>query len=293
MSTPARPEAAVPPSAELPLQKLDFETGAALEKELRFFAETDLAERHYAQLRSPDRLKKWIEASTEYVDLAEIARGLPPATRALDVGAGLGFVSAYLAVEGCSVTAVDPSPASCRNMAGFFRDLGQRVSLVCGTGEAVDQLAGRFDLVLFWASLHHCDDPVRALRNARKVLAPGGRVVLFEPVLRFYRSKRWFHRMMETDPAKIGHYGGNEHIYRHGEYVDMVRAAGLRVLVDRPSRRYGLEPTRAPWDNAPRWLAKRVYYRAMRRLAGAPDLATRPLLLLSLLNPLIVADAGA
>ena len=46
----------------------------------------------------------------------------------------------------------------------------------------VDAVGGPFDLVLVGAILQHLRDPVRALENVRRVLAPGGRAVLVETV---------------------------------------------------------------------------------------------------------------
>src|SRR5205807_2378249 len=103
-----------------------------------------------------------------------------------------GVTSAYLALMGHEVTAVEPSLDLCREMKEHFSRLGIPAYIVNGTGEELHQLSTTFDAAVFYSSLHHCDDPVRALRNVHGRLKPGGAVVLFEPVLKFYRSKKWF-----------------------------------------------------------------------------------------------------
>jgi hypothetical protein len=65
-------------------------------------------------------------------------------------------------------------------------------------------------------------------------LKEGGIVLaLNEPILKFYRSKESFYRQMEQDPVSVGHYGGNEHIYYHNEYIDLLKKAGFKHLESR------------------------------------------------------------
>jgi 2-polyprenyl-3-methyl-5-hydroxy-6-metoxy-1,4-benzoquinol methylase len=240
-------------------------------------------------MRTQHDLVHWVDGNADYADLRTVVERVS-GKRVLDVGVGSGITSAYLAALGSRVTCVEPSAEICAAMEPFFERLELEISIVCGTGESIDQIGEEFDSVVFWSSLHHCDDPFTALKHASAVLRPGGLVFLFEPVLRFYRSKKWFYRMLETQPGKVGHYGGNEHIYRYHEYVEMLRAAAFTVVAAQPSRKYAMRPKRASWDTGARWLMKRAYYRGVRSVAVTASPVTRLLLRASILTPLLAGQ---
>ena len=154
--------------------------------------------------------------------------------RILDIGVGLGESSFALASKGHVVTCVEPSADHCQWIARYADMFGIRLTVVEATAEALDQLAGEFDVCMFNASLHHCDDPLRALENCYTRLRSGGTILLLnEPILKSYRSKAWFHRMLREQPLAMGHYGGNEHTYYYREYREMLRAAGFANIADR------------------------------------------------------------
>lgn len=102
------------------------------------------------------------------------------ATRILDVGCGTGALAAA-AVErwpGARVTGVDASAAM---LAVASRELGDldgttrdRVSLVQATADRLPFADGDFDIVLTAFVLQLVPSRYRALREARRVLAPGG-----------------------------------------------------------------------------------------------------------------------
>jgi SAM-dependent methyltransferase len=156
------------------------------------------------------------------------------ALRILDIGVGLGASSLVLASKGHLVTCVEPSSDYCEWIAHYAEMFGLRLTVVEATAEALNRLDGEFDVCLFNASLHHCDDPLLALRNCYGRLRPGGTILLInEPVLKIYRTKTWFYRMLREQPLVMGHYGGNEHTYYYGEYRNMLSAAGFTNIADR------------------------------------------------------------
>src|SRR5262249_36606797 len=59
-----------------------------------------------------------------------------------------------------------------------------------GDGEFLPFLDGVASYVIYDGSLHHCIDYPGALREAVRVLAPGGTLILFEPVT------SWFSQLM-------------------------------------------------------------------------------------------------
>lgn len=151
--------------------------------------------------------------------------------RVLDVGVGRGQSSMYLALQGYEVVAIEPNLRFCSILESEANRFGLHVTPCHGVAEDINKIDAQFDAVFFNASLHHCDDPRRALRFAFDRLKPGGKIFLVnENFLRPWRSKAWFQRMLVKDPTAMGHYGGNEHAYHNWDYAAMLRAAGFNDL---------------------------------------------------------------
>lgn len=112
--------------------------------------------------------------NTHNLTLEAVGRG----KRVLDVGCATGYFAQFLAAErGCDVQGLEPDPVA----AGVARQrLGDRVT-VGGSELLLDYAPGSFDVVVFADVLEHLVDPGQALRDARRLLAPGGRVVASIP----------------------------------------------------------------------------------------------------------------
>jgi SAM-dependent methyltransferase len=99
--------------------------------------------------------------------------------RILDVGCGTGanllLLSKYGDAEGVDVS--EDALAFCR-----ARGL-ENVKL--GAGEDLPYEDGTFDLVTAFDVVEHMDDDVAGLKEMRRVLRPGGRVLLFVPTFMF------------------------------------------------------------------------------------------------------------
>jgi SAM-dependent methyltransferase len=93
----------------------------------------------------------------------------------LDVGCGTGANLMLLSNFG-DAEGVDISPDALE----FCRERGlQRLSL--GAAESLPYEDGKFDLVTAFDVVEHMDDDVAGLREMRRVLTPGGRILLFVP----------------------------------------------------------------------------------------------------------------
>ena len=99
--------------------------------------------------------------------------------RILDVGCGTGanllMLSKYGEAEGVDIS---------EDALAFCRERGlDRVRL--GAGEKLPYDDGTFDLVTAFDVVEHMDDDLAGLREMRRVLRPGGRVLLFVPTFMF------------------------------------------------------------------------------------------------------------
>ncbi len=101
-----------------------------------------------------------------------------PAVRALDLGCGDGTFTALLAGAGAEVVGVDVAAAALERARTGHRGLDFRQVPLDGLLPFDDS---RFDLV--WASevIEHVADTARWLSEVRRVLAPGGRLLLTTP----------------------------------------------------------------------------------------------------------------
>jgi SAM-dependent methyltransferase len=101
-----------------------------------------------------------------------VERAVPRGARALDVGCGTGRLSLALAKnEGARVWGVDPSP----EMLAVARAKGVHVKQA--RAESLPFKDAWFDAVVFHLVVHLVDRPA-AFAEARRVLAPGGRIAI-------------------------------------------------------------------------------------------------------------------
>jgi ubiquinone/menaquinone biosynthesis C-methylase UbiE len=99
------------------------------------------------------------------------ARVVAPDPVFLDLGSGTGFLSSRALALFARVIAVDISPA----MLARIED--PRVERICSATESLPLEDGSVHMVGAFATLHHLYNPLESLREAHRVLAPGG--VLF------------------------------------------------------------------------------------------------------------------
>ena len=102
--------------------------------------------------------------------------------RLLMVGLGPGTDLMFLPPAVTSVAAVEPEPAMRRMASALARRRGIAVDIVDGIGESIPFPDNSFDSVHVGLVLCSVDDVAATLGEIRRVLAPGGRLVVLEHV---------------------------------------------------------------------------------------------------------------
>jgi SAM-dependent methyltransferase len=184
------------------------------------------------------RLRPWLE--------------LHPGDRVLDVGAAQGVTVAAFRRAGFDARGVEPF-APARETAGRLQELtGVPLDIRAGYAEDLPFDEGYFRYVHAISLLEHVDDPVGALREAYRVLEPGGGIYLKTGgVLNPFRQGEidgfplfpWYPRPLQRRimywardhrPHLVGHTPRPAiHFFHHRELRGWFRDVGYRTVVDR------------------------------------------------------------
>ncbi|MBT8194319.1 MAG: class I SAM-dependent methyltransferase [Acidimicrobiia bacterium] len=126
----------------------------------------------------------------------------PPPAVVLDIGGGPGVYANWLAAAGYTVHLRDPMPRHIDEAMASAHPGSPLASATVGDARDLDFDDASADAVLLLGPLYHLtglDDRLRALREARRVLRPGG-VVLAAGVSRFASALDGLWRNLPADP---------------------------------------------------------------------------------------------
>lgn len=112
--------------------------------------------------------------SRELIKRAQVWKG----DRVLDVACGTGIVACRIAATGATVTGLDAAADRIERAKQRASEEGVGVKWLEGTAEALPFRQPAFDLVTCQYGLPFFSDRALALREMRRVIAPGGRVVI-------------------------------------------------------------------------------------------------------------------
>ena len=140
----------------------------------------------------------------------------------LEIGAGTGLNLPHYE-RATRVIAVEPDQSMGRRLRKRAPEAKVPVEVVAGSAESLPYEDGAFDTVVVTFMLCSVSDPQTALTEIRRVLKPGGRLVLLEHVRGDARLARWQDRFTPLN-RKVG---GN--CYLNRETKNEVGAAGFDV----------------------------------------------------------------
>ena len=148
-------------------------------------------------------------------DLASVS----DADRVVDVGCGPGTAVREAARRGARVTGVDPAPVMLRLARTLTRN---RLTITWAEGAAEDLREPDGSATIVWslATVHHWRDVTAGLAEARRVLAPGGRLLAIErrvrPGATGLASHGWTDQQAESFAAQCRAAGFDSvHVEKH------------------------------------------------------------------------------
>jgi SAM-dependent methyltransferase len=122
-----------------------------------------------AWFRAPDHDSYWLYHREQFFDLLP-----PPGRLTLDIGCGEGRLSRDLKARGHTVVGLDGSPS----MVAAAREADPEIEVVLGDAAALPFADGSADLAIAFMSLQDVENAEGAIREAARVLEPGGRFCL-------------------------------------------------------------------------------------------------------------------
>jgi demethylmenaquinone methyltransferase/2-methoxy-6-polyprenyl-1,4-benzoquinol methylase/ArsR family transcriptional regulator len=185
-------------------------------------ARTENAARYFAA-----HADEWNDIRSRHIPEAQVegaireALGDAPIRQLLDLGAGAGRMLELFAPQAERAIGVDLSSAMLAVARGRLEESGARnVQLRQGDIYALPVERNSCDVAIMHQVLHYLDDPGRALREAARALAPGGRLIVvdFAPHNEEALREKHAHR-------RLG--------FARQEISDLLTQAGLTVLLHR------------------------------------------------------------
>jgi len=168
---------------------------------------------HWQLYGSHDAYRRRADALVSFL-AANLPAGSAPV---LDVGAGDALFAGLVARMGERMVALDPEPraVACAQQVIAESGLSARVDCMLGSAEKMPFPDATFRAAMLLDVIEHLRNPVRALAEIRRVLAPSGVLLVATP------AWRYGHR---NDPV----YHLDE--YREGELARQLRACGFTVM---------------------------------------------------------------
>ena len=151
--------------------------------------------------------------ATNHIELGRIREN----SKLLDMGCGHGRITLLLALQipRLDIVGIDVTPQLLGNFLLKPGVNGCKLELICGDILNIPKKSGEFDVVISTRVFHYLCNPLDGVREAHRILEPGGRIVLSIP--------------NKLNPMKFFTY--KEKLYSPFEVAGWLRECGFKNIV--------------------------------------------------------------
>jgi len=188
-----------------------------------------LVEKAYLDADLPLNVERY-KRDEEYIEtISIINKYRPNAQNILDIGCGNGVSCISFALDGYSVTAVEPNPSETIG-AGAIGALKENFNLdnlnICQEcAETLELSEESFDIIYIRQAMHHAADLNQFVANCMRFLKKGGLFLTVRDHVVFDDAdKAWF---LECHP--LHKYYGGENAFTKDEYLTAIQKGGAEI----------------------------------------------------------------
>lgn len=193
----------------------------------------------------------WIEKYKPYLSLyrdrlvkrnAAIAASLPDKVeRVLDLGCGRGDLMAIFAPRAQTVVGTDLSDVMVRATRENLTDY-KNVTMLCCPAESMPFADGSFEGIVIADVVEHLVDVSAALKECRRILKPGGRVVITTPNARMEHFWQKWDGALSLGPRLVGKVVSKkrpekppvfEYFFKPQELAGIAKSCGFNIYQHR------------------------------------------------------------
>jgi SAM-dependent methyltransferase len=164
-----------------------------------------------------ERLEAFVfnEATIEHLHRYALSMDLVKNKKVLDIACGEGYGSALLAGVALEVTGVDIDSSTIDKAKEKYRQTN--LSFRTGSVENIPSESGIFDTVVSFETIEHIADHQRMMREIRRVLKPGGVLIISTPDKANYSDKTGVKNPFHT-----------KELY-HNEFIELLKQHFVHV----------------------------------------------------------------
>jgi ubiquinone/menaquinone biosynthesis C-methylase UbiE len=174
--------------------------------------------------------KRFASAGGRYIDFIEkellVRYGKGPSL--FEIGTATGRFVGFVEETGWDYTGIDISA----KMLRLSRDNGCK--LLQGDAEEIPLRSTIFDTVICLHTFHFLPDPLACIRESRRILKIGGRLILI------FETDNWLRRMT----LKTGMFESDQYYFTTQEVTSMIQNCGLTPIAQGPVMKFPIEAYR-------------------------------------------------